>query len=149
MIYIKKDTKHTILRILAISLTLIAWFALMAFIAIFIPDQTLIKIVAIILWLLLFPILCYFLVYRGITLYKNKKIRIFKLRITTYKNGSIEDIVIEELKKYARINVIINGQDNIFTVPKKEASVYRMKIRQAMDAVKEDRFDSFFDKKEE
>ena len=70
--------KKSILLGLVFSFLIIAWFAII--IAAAIMDNGLLKILIFILWLLYFPILFYFLLYRGVVVYKNK-IRIFKRQV--------------------------------------------------------------------
>ena len=149
MIHIKRTKQHFILWIVEIILLSITWITLMILIAIWIPDNSFIKIVLIILWFLLLPVLFYIFIFRGVSLYRNKKIRIFKLKVTTYKNGVIENIIINDFGENAKINIVINGQDNYFIVSKPEADAYKSMISQAIDTVKENKFYSLFDKKDD
>ena len=113
--------KKSILLGLVFSFLIIAWFAIIIVAAIM--DNGLLKILIFILWLLYFPILFYFLLYRGVVVYKNK-IRIFKIKITTYNTSIIDDISYEELDDSIKVNIIIEGKSNYFTISKKDKIRY-------------------------
>ena len=113
--------KKSILLGLVFSFLIIAWFAII--IAAAIMDNGFLKILIFILWLLSFPILFYFLLYRGVVVYKNK-IRIFKIKITTYNTSIIDDISYEELDDSIKVNIIIEGKSNYFTISKKDKIRY-------------------------
>ena len=113
--------KKSILLGLVFSFLIIAWFAIIIVAAIM--DNGLLKILIFILWLLYFPILFYFLLYRGVVVYKNK-IRIFKIKITTYNTSIIDDISYEELDDSIKVNIIIEGESNYFTISKKDKIRY-------------------------
>ena len=113
--------KKSILLGFAFSFLIIAWFAIIIVAAIM--DNGLLKILIFILWLLYFPILFYFLLYRGVVVYKNK-IRIFKIKITTYNTNIIDDISYEELDDSIKVNIIIEGESNYFTISKKDKIRY-------------------------
>ena len=148
-IYFKRTKQRQALWIGGIILSLIALVGLMLIIA-YLSDDALIKPFLIALWVLSLPILFRILFFRGISFYKNKKIKIFKLRTIAYQNAVIDDITVRELEKSAQINVVINRQDNCFTVSTlAEAYAYKSMILQAIDAVKKKEFKSFFDKKED
>ena len=115
MIFVEQSVKKTVLKSLAFSACILAWFALGMAIAILVPDNTFAKLVLSVLWLFVFPILYYAFFYRGISIYKNKKIRVFNFKVTTYINGIIEDIKIDELDKTSKLIVAINGKENVFT----------------------------------
>ena len=147
-IYFRRTKQQKTLWIGGIILSLTTLATLMLIIA-YTSDNAPIKPFLIALWLLSLPILFRVLFFRGISFYKNKKIKIFKLRTTAYQNAVIDDITVTELEKSAQINVVINGQDNGFTVLNlAEAYAYKSMIQQAMDAVKKKEFKSFFDKKD-
>ena len=113
--------KKSILLGLVFSFLIIAWFAII--IAAAIMDNGFLKILIFILWLLSFPILFYFLLYRGVVVYKNK-IRIFKIKITTYNTSIIDDISYEELDDIIKVNIIIEGESNYFKINKKDKIRY-------------------------
>ena len=79
----------------------------------------------------LLMILYYAFFYRGISIYKNKKIRVFNFKVTTYINGIIEDIKIEELDKTSKLIVLINGKENVFWVSSKSAQKYMSELQKA------------------
>lgn len=145
MIHPKRSTKQTVLWGIGAALFVLAWIGTTQ-LAIWAPDDSPEKIVWIVVWALLIPLFVYLFIYRGISLYRNKKIRIFKVKVTTYKNAVIEDIRIEDLGMNAKLTVVIDGQEHVFPVSKPMAPVYRMQLRQAMDVVEKDAFDSFWDK---
>ena len=131
MIFVEKSEKKTVLKSLAFSACILAWFALGMVIAILVLDNTFAKLVLIVLWLFVFPILYYAFFYRGISIYKNKKIRVFNFKVTTYINGIIEDIKIEELDKTSKLIVSINGKENVFWVSSKSAQKYMSELQKA------------------
>ena len=145
MIHPNRSTKQTVLWGIGIALFVLAWIGTMM-LAISAPDGSPEKIVWIVVWALLIPLFVYLFIYRGISLYRNKKIRIFKVKVTAYKNAVIENIFIEDVGANAKLTVVINGQEHVFTVSKAMAPVYRMKLQQAKDVVEKDAFDSFWDK---
>ena len=128
MIFVEKSVKRTVLKTLAFSVCTLAWFALGMAIAILVTDNTFVKIVLVVLWLFVFPILYYAFFYRGISIYKNKKIRVFNFKVTTYINGTIENIKIDELDKTSKLIVSINGKENVFWVSSKSAPMYISKL---------------------
>lgn len=125
--------KKTVLKSLAFSACALAWFALGMAVAILVTDNTFVKIVLVVLWLFLFPILYYAFFYRGISIYKNKKIRVFNFKVTTYINGIIEDIKIDELGKISKLIVLINGKENVFWVSSQSAPKYMSKLQKMMN----------------
>ena len=131
MIFVENSVKKNVLKSLTFSTCILAWFALGMVIAILVPDNTFAKLVLIVLWLFLFPILYYAFFYRGISIYKNKKIRVFNFKVTTYINGIIEDIKIDELDKTSKLIVSINGKENVFWVSSKSAQKYMSKLQKA------------------
>ena len=131
MIFVEKSVKKTVLKSLTFSACILAWFTLEMVIVILVSDNTFAKLVLIVLWLFVFPILYYAFFYRGISIYKNKKIRVFNFKVTTYINGIIEDIKIEELGKTSKLIVSINGKENVFWVSSKSAQKYMSKLQKA------------------
>ncbi len=131
MIWVEKSVQKTILKSLAFSICFLVWFALGMVIAILVPDNTFVKLVLIVLWLLVLPILYYTLFYRGISIYKNKKIKVFNLKVITYINGVIEQVKIDEFGKTSKIIVSINGKENVFWVSSKSAKMYMSKLLKA------------------
>ena len=131
MIFVEKSMKQTVLKWLIFSVSLLGWFALGIVIAILVPDNTFKKIALVVLWLFVFPILYYVFFYQGVSIYKNKKIKVFNLKVTTYINGIIEDIKIEEFDKTAKLVVSINGKENVFWVSLKSAQKYMSKLQKA------------------
>lgn len=109
----------------AFSFLIIGWFASAIFIAIL--ENSFLKILLIIIWLLSFPILFYFLLYRSVVVYKNK-IRIFKIKIITYNTNIIDDVSFEDIDNKTKINIIIEGKSNYFIVDKKEKIKYTKRL---------------------
>lgn len=113
-------------------------------------DDSLIKPFLIALWVLFLPILFRVFFFRGVSFYRNKKIKIFKLKTTAYQNAVINDITVSEFEKNTQINIVINEQDNCFTVSSlAEAYAYKSMMLQAINAVKENKFFSFFHHKKD
>ena len=93
MIFVEKSVKKTVLKSLTFSACILAWFAMGMVIAILVPDNTFAKLVLIVLWLFVFPILYYAFFYRGISIYKNKKRTQFYYchPYSSYERGSNEN----------------------------------------------------------
>ena len=131
MIFVEKSVKKDVLKLLDFSACILAWFALVMVIAIFVPDYTPIKLVLIILLFLILPTVYYILFYRGISIYKNGKIRVFNLKVTTYSTDVIDDVKITELGTTSKLSVFINGKENVFWVSSKSAQKYMSKLQKA------------------
>ena len=132
MIFVEKNIRNTVLLSLAASMCFLALLALGMVVAILVPDDTFIKFVLIVVWLLMFPVAYYIFFYRGISIYKNKKIRIFNFKVTTYQNGFIEDVKVEKFEKHSKLTIVINGKENVFWISSKYAQHYQDKIRKTM-----------------
>ena len=131
MIFVEKSVKETVFKSLAFSSCILAWFALLMVIVLLVSDNTFVKMVLAVLWLLVLPTLCYLFFYRGISIYKNKKIRVFNFKVTTYQNGVIEGVKIDEFGKTSKLIVSINGKENVFWVSSKSAQKYMSKLQKA------------------
>ena len=64
----------------------------------------------------------------GIKVFRGKDILIINDKLKYYKNAKIENIRINGNGKYVTLNVIIDGYDNYFKVPKKKAIRYQEEI---------------------
>lgn len=58
--------------------------------------------------------LIYALLHRGVAIYENGKIRIFKFRIYTYNTGLIDDFIIDHNGKKCTVHIIVEGNDHTF-----------------------------------
>ena len=134
MIFVERGAKGTVLVSLVLSACILIWLALGVVMAIFVRDNTFVKSVLIALWLLAVPVLFYLFFYRGITVYKNKKIRVFNLKVTAYPNGVIEDVRAEELGKISKLIISVNGKENVFSVSSKSVPKYIGKLQEEMTA---------------
>ncbi|MBQ7760426.1 MAG: hypothetical protein IJ400_00050 [Clostridia bacterium] len=128
MIFVEKNIKSSIAVGIVSALCFMVWFAIGMVIVILIPDSIMIKLVLTILWFFVFLVFLYLFFYRGVSVYKNKKIRVFNLKVVTYHNGLIENIQIENLGKISKLNVVINGKDNVFWVSSKSAEKYMSQL---------------------
>ena len=67
-------------------------------------DQTILKETRYIAaWVLILLVAVYFWFYRGICVYENGKLRVFQGRITTVKDGWVEEMSIEKQKEIASV----------------------------------------------
>ncbi len=108
--------KKAILIGFILGFTILAWFIFGILLAV-LPNGAL-KIVLFITWFLFIPVLCYFLVFRGIFIYKNK-IRVFKIKIYTYNTSTIDNLVIDEIDNKLKIDIVVCGKSHCFFADKK------------------------------
>lgn len=114
--------KKTILLIVFLLISMLGW----------IPITILIEnnIVSLFIFILC-TIICFvtFLhMIAGIKVFRGKDILIINDKLKYYKNAKIENIRINGNGKYVTLNVIIDGYDNYFKVPKKKAIRYQEEI---------------------
>ena len=53
---------------------------------------------------------------RGVAIYQNGKVRIFKFRIYTYQTGEVEDLRLEYQGRICCVHVVVQGHDHVFKI---------------------------------
>ena len=102
--------------ILPIVATILTFFAFMVslFVILWNFESAAIQVVFIILTL----VICAFVIgatwCRGVAVYEDGTVKIFKFRVKTYKDAVIDDIKIEYNGIKCKIIVTVNGEDNVF-----------------------------------
>ena len=102
--------------VLPIVATILTFFAFMVslFVILWNFESAALQVVFIILTLAI----CAFVIgatwCRGVAVYSDGTVQIFKFRIKTYKDAVIDDIKIEYSGIKCKITVTVNGEDNVF-----------------------------------
>ena len=86
-------------------------------------------------WVLILLIAIYFWFYRGICVYENGKLRVFQGKITTVKDGWVDEMSIEKHQKYDILNLRINGRMFAFKLPEDEALGAADRIREELNDI--------------
>ena len=128
LIFAEKHVWHTVVRSILAALCVLGGLAMGMELAILVPDNTPVKALLLVLWMLFFPVAYYVLFYRGISLYRNQTLRVFNLRVRTYRCGRVEDVRVEPLGAHARLTVSVGGEEHVFWVPTREAWSYARRI---------------------
>ncbi|MBQ9730504.1 MAG: hypothetical protein IJV94_00055 [Bacilli bacterium] len=113
----------------SIGLTLSTFSFITILVLISLMENICIKIVLLILVTLLYLFLLYVIIHRGICIYKNGKIRIFKFKIKTYNVTKIEDIRFEYENKKCNIVIIINGFKEEFVLSSFSAKLVEKRLK--------------------
>ena len=53
---------------------------------------------------------------RGVAIYQDGKVRIFKFRIYTYQTGEVEDLRLEYQGRICYVHVVVQGHDHVFKI---------------------------------
>ena len=86
-------------------------------------------------WVLILLIAIYFWFYRGICVYENGKLRVFQGRITTVKDGWVEEMSIEKQKDHDVLYLRINGRMFSFKLPPDTALSASDRIREELNDI--------------
>lgn len=92
-----------------------------------------IKIVLLLLVIVLFLFLIYVFMHRGFCVYKNGKIRIFRLKIKTYDASKIDDIKFEYSNKKCDIIIVIGGLKEEFKLSSFSAKMIENRLKGLKD----------------
>ena len=117
--------------IVGFGLFLTAWFLSLLFILI----SLLPSVWVFAAWVLILLIAIYFWFYRGICVYENGKLRVFQGRITTVKDGWVEEMSIEKQKDHDVLYLRINGRMFSFKLPPDTALSASDRIREELDDI--------------
>ena len=86
-------------------------------------------------WVLILLVAIYFWFYRGICVYENGKLRVFQGKITTAKDGWVEEMSIEKQKDHDVLYLRINGRMFSFKLPPDTALSASDRIREELDDI--------------
>ena len=86
-------------------------------------------------WVLILLIAVYFWFYCGICVYENGKLRMFQGKITTVKDGWVEEMSIEKQKDHDVLYLRINGRMFSFKLPPETALSASDRIREELDDI--------------
>ena len=86
-------------------------------------------------WVLILLVAIYFWFYRGICVYENGKLRVFQGKITTVKDGWVDEMSIEKHQKYDILNLRINGRMFAFKLPPDTALSASDRIREELNDI--------------
>lgn len=117
--------------IVGFGLFLTAWFLSLIFILISLLPSVWIFAA----WVLILLVAIYVWFYRGICVYENGKLRVFQGKITTVKDGWVDEMSIEKRQKYDILNLRINGRMFAFKLPPDEALRASDRIREELDDI--------------
>lgn len=86
-------------------------------------------------WVPILLVAIYFWFYRGICVYENGKLRVFQGKITTVKDGWVEEMSIEKQKDHDVLYLRINGRMFSFKLPPDTALNASDRIREELDDI--------------
>lgn len=117
--------------IVGFGLFLTAWFLSLLFILISLLPSVWIFAA----WVPILLVAIYFWFYRGICVYENGKLRVFQGKITTVKDGWVEEMSIEKQKDHDVLYLRINGRMFSFKLPPNTALNASDRIREELDDI--------------
>jgi hypothetical protein len=86
-------------------------------------------------WVLILLIAIYFWFYRGICVYENGKLRVFQGKITTIRDGWVDEMSIEKGKDHDMLYLRINGRTFAFKLPPDTALSASDRIREELEDI--------------
>ena len=86
-------------------------------------------------WVPILLVAIYFWFYRGICVYENGKLRVFQGKITTVKDGWVEEMSIERHQDHDILHLRINGRIFSFRLPPDTALNASDRIREELDDI--------------
>ena len=86
-------------------------------------------------WVLILLIAIYFWFYRGICIYENGKLRVFQGKITTIRDGWVDEMSIERGKDHDMLYLRINGRTFSFKLPPDTALSASDRIREELNDI--------------
>ena len=116
----------------SIFLTLSTLSLITSLVLISIVENVIFEIILLILTIILYLFMIYAFMQRGICIYKNKKIRIFKFKIKTYNVEKPDDIIFEYSKKKCNIVIVINGFKEEFKLSSFSAKMIEKRLKSIM-----------------
>lgn len=116
----------------SVILTLTFFASILVIVLIGLMEDLIIKILLIISVVIFILFIVYVVCHRGVAIYNKGKIRIFKFKIKTYYTKQIDNIEFEYNGKKCTINIIVEGQNNIFKLPSNSAKVCEKRFKTLM-----------------
>ena len=120
-----------LVAVVSFALVLAAWFLSLIFILISLLPSVWIFVA----WVLILLIAIYFWFYRGICVYENGKLRVFQGKITTVKDGWVEEMSMEKQKDHDMLYLRINGRMFAFKLPPDTALSASDRIREELNDI--------------
>ena len=117
----------------SIFLTILTLSMITSLVLIAVIENVVIKIALLVLLTLLFLISIYVFMHRGVCIYKNGKIRIFRFKIKTYDASKIDDIIFEYANKKCNIIIVINGFKEEFKLSSFSAKMIENRLKGLMN----------------
>ena len=124
-------TPRFLVAVVSFALFLAAWALSLVFILISLLPSAWVFVA----WVLILLVAIYFWFYRGICVYENGKLRVFQGRITTVKDGWVEEMSIEKEKDHDVLYLRINGRMFSFKLPPDTALSASDRIREELDDI--------------
>lgn len=120
-----------LVAVVSFALFLAAWFLSLIFILISLLPSVWIFVA----WVLILLIAIYFWFFRGICVYENGKLRVFQGKITTVKDGWVDEMSIEKCQDHDILHLRINGRAFSFRLPPDTALSASDRIREELDDI--------------
>ena len=120
-----------LVAVVSFALFLTAWFLSLIFILISLLPSVWIFVA----WVLILLVAIYVWFYRGICVYENGKLRVFQGKITTVKDGWVEEMSIEKQKDHDMLYLRINGRTFAFKLPPDTALSASDRIREELNDI--------------
>ena len=86
-------------------------------------------------WVVILLVAIYFWFYRGISIYENGKLRVFQGRISTIRDGWVDEIRIERCQDYDILHLTINGRPFAFKLPEDTGLSAAERVRDVLDDI--------------
>ena len=120
-----------LVAVVSFALFLAAWILSLFFILISLLSSVWIFVA----WVLILLIAIYFWFYRGICVYENGKLRVFQGKITTIRDGWVDEMSIERGKDHDMLYLRINGRTFAFKLPPDTALSASDRIREELNDI--------------
>ena len=120
-----------LVAVVSFALFLTAWFLSLIFILISLLPSVWIFVA----WVLILLVAIYVWFYRGICIYENGKLRVFQGKITTIRDGWVEEMSIERGKDHDMLYLRINGRTFAFKLPPDTALNASDRIREELNDI--------------
>ena len=120
-----------LVAVVSFALFLTAWFLSLIFILISLLPSVWIFVA----WVLILLVAIYVWFYRGICVYENGKLRVFQGKITTIRDGWVEEMSIERGKDHDMLYLRINGRTFAFKLPPDTALNASDRIREELNDI--------------
>lgn len=72
----------------------------------------------------------YAIICRGVAIYQNGKVRVFKFRVYTYPTDTVDDLRLEYRGKQCIVHVVVQGDEHLFRVSKGSAELIEKRLEQ-------------------